>query len=81
MDGFVCTDDQVKLRCTDEGTGRPVVFVHGFGCAAAQWASAAQALADTARVITYDRGARTLRRRSAGRDRHHHRSHHPRRHR
>lgn len=43
-----------QLRYTDRGTGRPVVFVHGWLSAAQQWAEHAAALQRTARVITYD---------------------------
>jgi pimeloyl-ACP methyl ester carboxylesterase len=54
MDGFVRTDDDIELRYTDEGTGRPVVFVHAWEGCAEQWAPAAMALGTVARVVTYD---------------------------
>ena len=37
MDGFIHTDDDVSLRYTVRGAGRPVVFVHGWQGAAEQW--------------------------------------------
>jgi pimeloyl-ACP methyl ester carboxylesterase len=54
MEGFIHTDDDVRLRYTEHGAGRPVVFVHGWQCAAEQWRAAAQALTGDCRVITYD---------------------------
>jgi pimeloyl-ACP methyl ester carboxylesterase len=54
MDGFIHTDDEVSLRYTERGAGRPVVFVHGWHGAAEQWRSAAQALAVDCRTVTYD---------------------------
>jgi pimeloyl-ACP methyl ester carboxylesterase len=54
MDGFIHTDDGVSLRYTERGTGRPVVFIHGWQGAAEQWHPAARALADDCRVVSYD---------------------------
>src|SRR5271167_4733642 len=54
MEGFIHTDDHVKLRYSDHGTGRPVVFVHAWQTAADQCHAAARALVDTARVVSYD---------------------------
>ena len=54
MEGFVHTDDDVSLRYAERGAGRPVVFVHGWQGAAAQWRSAAHALAGQCRAVTYD---------------------------
>lgn len=45
---------QTQLHYTDSGTGRPVVFVHGWQTAAQYWARSAPALQSTRRVITYD---------------------------
>jgi len=54
MDGFVHTDDGVSLRYSQHGTGRPVVFIHGWQGAAEQWQPAAKALAGDCRVVSYD---------------------------
>jgi non-heme chloroperoxidase len=54
MDGFIHTDDDVSLRYTVRGGGRPVVFVHGWQGAADQWREAAQALAGDRRTVLYD---------------------------
>ena len=54
MEGFIHTDDDVSLRSTMRGAGRPIVFVHGWPGAAEQWHPAAQALAGQCHPITYD---------------------------
>jgi pimeloyl-ACP methyl ester carboxylesterase len=54
MEGFVETDDEVKLRYTDDGSGPPVVFVHGWQSSSQVWATSAQALTGVCRVVTYD---------------------------
>jgi pimeloyl-ACP methyl ester carboxylesterase len=54
MDGFIHTDDEIGLRYTERGAGRPVVFVHGWQGAAEQWRSAAGALTGGCRTVTYD---------------------------
>jgi non-heme chloroperoxidase len=54
MDGFIHTDDDVSLRYTVRGVGRPVVFVHGWQGAGEQWRQAAQALAGDRRTVLYD---------------------------
>lgn len=54
MDGFIHTDDDVSLRFTVRGAGRPVVFVHGWQGAAEQWRAAAQALVGDCRTVLYD---------------------------
>jgi pimeloyl-ACP methyl ester carboxylesterase len=54
MEGFTHTHDHIRLRYTEHGAGRPVVFVHGWQGAAEQWRPAAQALAGDCRVVTYD---------------------------
>jgi pimeloyl-ACP methyl ester carboxylesterase len=54
MEGFIHTDDDVRLRYAEHGAGRPVVFVHGWQGAAEQWRATAQALAGDCRVVTYD---------------------------
>ena len=54
MEGFIHTDDDVRLRYTEHGSGRPVVFVHGWLGAADQWRPAAQALAGECRAVVYD---------------------------
>src|SRR6516165_876562 len=54
MEGFIHTDDDVRLRYAEHGAGRPVVFIHGWQGAAEQWRSAAQALVGDCRVVTYD---------------------------
>jgi non-heme chloroperoxidase len=54
QDGFVLTRDGVRLHYTDEGTGRAVVFVHGWQSAAAFWQRQADAITPGTRVICYD---------------------------
>ena len=54
MEGFIHTDDDLRLRYAEHGAGQPVVFVHGWQGAAEQWRSAAQALADECRAVIYD---------------------------
>ncbi len=54
MEGFIHTHDHVRLRYTEHGVGRPVVFVHGWQGAAEQWRSAAQAVAGDCRAVIYD---------------------------
>ena len=48
--------DGVKLRYIDQGTGAPVVLVHGFGNSLETWTSSGivQALASSYRVIAFD---------------------------
>ena len=45
----------VRLRYRDEGTGPPVVFIHGWTLDLEAWAPQAAALASSQRVIRYDR--------------------------
>ncbi len=44
----------VRLYYEVTGKGRPVVFVHGFGCGIRSWDPQVSALARTSRVIAYD---------------------------
>jgi len=43
-----------RLHYRDEGTGEPLVFVHGLGSSGQDWAKQAEAFADRYRVITFD---------------------------
>ena len=54
MEGFIHTDDDVRLRYTEHGAGRPVVFVHGWQGSAEGWRATAQSLAPDRRAVTYD---------------------------
>ena len=54
VEGFVPTDDDVKLRYTDCGCGPPVVFVHGWQSSSRVWRPSVEVLARTCRVVTYD---------------------------
>jgi len=54
VEGFVRTDDDVKLRYTDDGYGSPVVFVHGWQSSSHVWRPSVEALAGACRVVTYD---------------------------
>ena len=50
------TADGVKLRYIDQGTGEPVLLVHGFGNSVETWTNSGivQALATSYRVIAFD---------------------------
>ena len=54
MEGFVRTDDDVKLRYIDDGCGPPVVFVHGWQSSSRVWRRSSEALAGVCRVVAYD---------------------------
>jgi len=54
VEGFVLTDDDVKLRYTDSGCGLPVVLVHGWQTSSQLWRPSAEVLAGVCRVVTYD---------------------------
>jgi pimeloyl-ACP methyl ester carboxylesterase len=50
------TNDDVTLSYADQGTGRPVVLVHGYTAPAAAWALISDALlAEGHRVVAFDR--------------------------
>jgi non-heme chloroperoxidase len=54
--GYITTQDGTKLYVKDWGTGRPVVFIHGWPLSADTWDEAAMAVADAGfRAIAYDR--------------------------
>jgi pimeloyl-ACP methyl ester carboxylesterase len=55
MDGYVHTDDEVSLRYTVHGAGRPVVFAHGWQGAADPSRPAAEALGGERRAVRCDR--------------------------
>ncbi|MBM9478096.1 alpha/beta hydrolase [Nakamurella flavida] len=44
----------IRLAYTDQGTGQPLVFVHGFGGSGDSWRRQVAALSDRFRVITVD---------------------------
>lgn len=47
---------EINLHYTDQGTGQPVVLIHGYPLSGASWEKQEQALQDAGyRVITYDR--------------------------
>lgn len=46
--------DGVRLYYESTGRGRPVVFVHGFGCGIRSWDCQIRALSDRYRTIAYD---------------------------
>jgi non-heme chloroperoxidase len=50
------TNDDVSLSYTDDGTGDPVVLIHGYTAPASSWAFTSDALLDAGyRVVTFDR--------------------------
>jgi non-heme chloroperoxidase len=53
---YVTTSDDTKLYVKDWGTGRPVIFLHGWPLSADSWDDQAMAVADAGyRAIAYDR--------------------------
>lgn len=53
---YITTDDGTKLYLKDWGTGRPVIFMHGWPLSADSWDDQAMAIADAGfRAISYDR--------------------------
>jgi pimeloyl-ACP methyl ester carboxylesterase len=54
--GFITTGDRQRLAHLDRGTGRPVVFVHGWSLGSAIWSLQTDWLAARGlRVVAYDR--------------------------
>lgn len=47
-------ETQVRIACTDEGEGAPLVLVHGFPLSRGAWASQVEAFRGTRRVIAPD---------------------------
>jgi pimeloyl-ACP methyl ester carboxylesterase len=56
MDGTFTTNDGVRLSYSTHGAGRPVVFVHGWQCAAWHWEPVAGRLGGALRVVYDQRG-------------------------
>jgi non-heme chloroperoxidase len=53
---YITTQDNTKLYVKDWGTGRPVIFLHGWPLSADSWDDQAMAFADAGfRTIAYDR--------------------------
>jgi non-heme chloroperoxidase len=55
MENSIETRDGAKLYCRSWGTGRPVVFVHGWAVNCDVWQYQMAALAQNARCIAYDK--------------------------
>ena len=54
--GFVTTPDNQRLAYLDRGTGKPVVFIHGWSLGSAIWTLQTDWLvARGLRVVAYDR--------------------------
>lgn len=51
---FMITDDNVKIFYTDKGTGKPIVFVHGWASNGAGFLTPVRHLKNKYRVITID---------------------------
>jgi pimeloyl-ACP methyl ester carboxylesterase len=50
------TNDDVNLSYTDDGTGQPVVLIHGYTAPASSWALTSDALLNAGyRVVAFDR--------------------------
>lgn len=49
------TGDGVKLHFTDEGKGKPLIFVHGYGGSSENWIAQRNAMAASHRCIAIDR--------------------------
>lgn len=55
----------IEIAYTDRGSGRPVVLIHGYPLDGSSWERQERAIIDAGyRVITYDREASGIRRRS-----------------
>lgn len=53
---YITTQDQTKLFYKDWGTGKPVIFLHGWPLSSDSWDDQAMAIADAGfRCISYDR--------------------------
>lgn len=57
---FVTTSDGVRLHVIDEGRGRPMLMIGGYGSPAAGWLSQRSALHDEHRIVTLDRRSHGL---------------------